>query len=374
MTIIEAVDARASRRTYLPQPISPQQQAQLGKTIEQCCQRGGLHIKLVCDDPVPFNSILKHYGLLHGVRHYILLAGPADDPHLAEKCGYYGEEIVLTATAMGLGTCWVGGTYAKSDCVSHLREGEKLICVIAIGHIPEAQDAILPAKKPRKTRSIESLSSCSGQTPDWFLPAMTSVQKAPSAINRQPARFRCAADGTVTTALTFHDELALVDLGIAKLHFELGAHGGTWDWGEGGAFRKADEEKSCGAVIWQNTPDGCRFLLARHNGGHWSFPKGHVEANETEEETARREILEETGLRAEIDTRFRQVVTFYPKPNVIKDVVFFLATPVGGAEQAQIEEISQLDWFSFEEARRCITFATDEEVLLAAKAYLDSAN
>ena len=91
---------------------------------------------------------------------------------------------------------------------------------------------------------------------------------------------------------------------------------------------------------------------------------------ETEADTARREILEETGLTAIIDTSFRQVVTYYPKPGVVKDVIFFLATVVSGTERAQEEEIAEIQWFSFQEARDCITYASDEEVLLAAHARL----
>lgn len=130
------------------------------------------------------------------------------------------------------------------------------------------------------------------------------------------------------------------------------------------------KEKSCGAVIWRMGADGREYLLACHNAGHWSFPKGHVEGTETEAETAAREILEETGIRAEIDTGFRRVVTYSPCPGVIKDVIFFTARPLGGTEHAQEEEIAQIGWFSLTEAREKITFATDRETLEAAEAYL----
>ena len=162
----------------------------------------------------------------------------------------------------------------------------------------------------------------------------------------------------------------MVDLGIAKLHFELGAHGGEWEWGSGGVFRRAAQEKSCGAVVHRER-DGVReYLIIRHNGGHWSFPKGHVENDETEEETAKREILEETGLLTEIDTSFRCVVTYSPKNGVVKDVVFFLADVIGGTEHAQEEEIAQLEWFPFEKACEVVTFSTDTGVLEAAEEFI----
>lgn len=60
-------------------------------------------------------------------------------------------------------------------------------------------------------------------------------------------------------------------------------------------------------------------------------------------------------------------------PGVVKDVVFFIAQPTGGTEHAQEAELRDLGWFSFQEARPRVTFATDEEVLLAAEAYITGA-
>ena len=79
-------------------------------------------------------------------------------------------------------------------------------------------------------------------------------------------------------------------------------------------------EISCGAVIARQTENGREILLIRHvNGGHWAFPKGHMEGNETESETALREIREETGLTVTLDTGFRAVVTYSPKPDTQSD-------------------------------------------------------
>lgn len=87
-------------------------------------------------------------------------------------------------------------------------------------------------------------------------------------------------------------------------------------------------EKSCGAVVFRNSAGGPAFLLIRHvNGGHWAFPKGHMEPGESEEETAIREIREETGLSVRLDTGFRRAVRYAPKPGVDKDVVYFLGSP-----------------------------------------------
>ena len=131
------------------------------------------------------------------------------------------------------------------------------------------------------------------------------------------------------------------------------------------------QEKSCGAVVARKVGDGIEILLIRHkNGGHWAFPKGHVERDETETETALREIWEETGLKVQLDTGFRRVVTFSPKPNVMKDVVYFAgeAQP-DDTPKAQEEELLDIRWEKPEKALERITYENDKETLRAFLSY-----
>ena len=116
------------------------------------------------------------------------------------------------------------------------------------------------------------------------------------------------------------------------------------------------KEKSCGAVVFRQESDKHKVLLIKHiNGGHWSFPKGHVEKDETEEETATREIFEETGLTVHIDTKFRCVTTYCPKKDVIKDVIYFLALANEEITQAQETEVSDILWVFIEKAKDIIS-------------------
>ena len=52
--------------------------------------------------------------------------------NLEEKCGYYGQELILTAHSMGLGTCWIGGTYDRERCLHLIPEDEELVCIAAV--------------------------------------------------------------------------------------------------------------------------------------------------------------------------------------------------------------------------------------------------
>lgn len=131
------------------------------------------------------------------------------------------------------------------------------------------------------------------------------------------------------------------------------------------------QEKSCGAVIVTKEKEHPKVLLIKHhNGDHWAFPKGHVEGTETEEETALREIMEETHLTVELDTQFRHVVRYSPYEGTVKDVIYFIAYAAEQAIHKQKEEVLDSTWLSFEEALTLITYENDRTVLEAAMHYL----
>lgn len=131
-------------------------------------------------------------------------------------------------------------------------------------------------------------------------------------------------------------------------------------------------EKSCGALVYRKKQDRLELLLIRHkNGGHWSFPKGHVESGETEPQTALREIKEETGLDVGLCEGFRQSVEYFPKPHVKKQVVYFLASPDGDdTVRRQEEEISEYKWCLLDEADTMVTFKNDKHLISEARRYL----
>lgn len=128
-------------------------------------------------------------------------------------------------------------------------------------------------------------------------------------------------------------------------------------------------EKSCGAVIFHPSPDGLTVLLIRQKKGHWAFPKGHREGNETELATAEREIYEETGLRPVIDTGFRYVNTYQPKPVGSKDVVLFAAVSAETAVTLQQAELLDSAWLSPEDAMQRLTYERDQNAFAAALSY-----
>ena len=130
------------------------------------------------------------------------------------------------------------------------------------------------------------------------------------------------------------------------------------------------QEKLCGAVIIRRSGRDIQYLLIHQVQGHWCFPKGHTEGSETEHETAVREIREETNLSVSFIDGFRHTLRYSPAPGIMKEVVYFLAEYAYGNEKAQKEELQGMEWVSYEEAEKRITFDNDRELLKEAASYL----
>ncbi len=132
------------------------------------------------------------------------------------------------------------------------------------------------------------------------------------------------------------------------------------------------EEKSCGAVILRhNDENDYDVLLVKHTAGHWGFPKGHVEGNETEEETAIREVKEETGYDCTIDNSFRETSSYLPKPGVHKQVVYFVGKIIGGEmSNDESEGIERVAWLLYSEALALLAYQSDVNILRGVRKYL----
>lgn len=124
-------------------------------------------------------------------------------------------------------------------------------------------------------------------------------------------------------------------------------------------------EKSCGVVIYTRVNNEIKFLLIQSLAGIYGFPKGHVEGNETEIETALREVYEETHLRVTLDHHFRTTVS-YPLPQAdktMKEVVYFLGYYENQKPIYQASELISASLFSYEEAIKLFQFDSSKRVL-----------
>ena len=220
MELLDAIKNRHSVRQYKTQKIDADILETLQKEINACNKEGNLHIQLVSDEPKAFDSFMAHYGKFSGVTNYIALVGKKGKD-LDEKCGYYGEHLVLKAQQLGLNTCWVAMTYKKIPGTFKIDAGEKLTVVIALGYGKTQGTA-------HKSKSADQVSNISAQTPQWMEAGVKAALLAPTAMNQQ--KFMLIYEDGKVTAKSGVGFYTKVDLGIVKYHFEIGAGKDHFIW------------------------------------------------------------------------------------------------------------------------------------------------
>lgn len=135
--------------------------------------------------------------------------------------------------------------------------------------------------------------------------------------------------------------------------------------------RQEVREYSCGVILFN---EKLEVLLLRHLAGHWAFSKGHIEPQDkTREETALRELQEETGLNAKILGDDTWVSRYYPNSGVLKEVTYYLGILDGGTDpEVQESEITAIEWLSYEDALERLSHKENQEILRSAwRAFLD---
>ena len=220
MNEAEAVLRRHSVRRFKPEEIPGKTAEKLRAKIASLNGESGLRLQLVTDRPEAFKNLLTHYGWFKSPRAYVALVGK-DGPDLEEKCGYYGEALVLYVRTLGLGTCWIGGTFSRGKTFFEADPGERLVMIIAVG-VPEDEG------RPHRSKPLEKLTDAPA-APAWFLRGAEFASLAPTALNQQKFRLVQTGERTVR-ALPGKGAFTKVDLGIVKYHFELGAGRENFDW------------------------------------------------------------------------------------------------------------------------------------------------
>lgn len=247
----QAVKERSSRRQFYNRIIEKQKIKKLRNLIEKINKEfEGLRIILVQKEVDEiFTGVLGSYGKISGAPAYLAFVGRKDFPNMEEKIGYGGEAVILEATALELGSCWVSGTF-KSDKVLvdlNLKETEKLYAISPLGY-PEARPTIservlktvISSKKRMDLEELIINKDNLEEQPGWIKTALETARLAPSAVNRQPWRFKIG-EKAITIQLDSTEEneerSKNLDCGIAMLHLEVGALkagvSGSWEYLKG---------------------------------------------------------------------------------------------------------------------------------------------
>jgi 8-oxo-dGTP pyrophosphatase MutT (NUDIX family) len=124
-------------------------------------------------------------------------------------------------------------------------------------------------------------------------------------------------------------------------------------------------EVSAGGVVLRKER---MVLLARRNE-NWQFPKGQVEKGEKIEETAVREVREETGIEARIVKPLGRINYWYYREGrrIYKTVHFFLMEAVRENMEQRDNEMDEVHWFNLEDAIRKISYRNERDILERAK-------
>ncbi len=268
----ELIDRRYSCRTYLEQPIADADKARLGEFLASRTAgplgsqaRFGL-IAAAPDDRQALRR-LGTYGFIKGATGFIVGAvrrAPKD----LEDYGYLLEEVILAATGIGLGTCWLGGTFTRSTFVRRfggLKRGETMPAVVSTGYIGDDGTERIREREQGGRRFPPGELFFEGEwgepmasTPadryaggGRYAAALEAVRMAPSATNKQPwrivrtplpggghdwhfhlVRTKGYGKGSALFTVLRIADLQRVDLGIAMCHFELVAResglDGSW--------------------------------------------------------------------------------------------------------------------------------------------------
>jgi len=262
---LNAIRQRISVRSYAEQQLEPEVRRQL----EDLClkyENGGpfgtaVRFRLFDLEPLSSSDLRKMgtYGFIKGARLYILTA-VRNEKGAMEDLGYCLENIILEATALGLGTCWLGGTFKRSAFAGQMKlaEDELLPAITPVGY---------PAVEKPATERMIRFGAGSNRRKPWpelffksdgitalselesgpFREAYEAVRMGPSASNKQPWRLVLDQQGATHLYLKENKlynrmmgkvRIQLVDMGIAMCHFEVAARElnlpGAWHTGQDG--------------------------------------------------------------------------------------------------------------------------------------------
>lgn len=237
-----AIADRRSRRAY--DGVRPDEDAldMVAGAARQFVPHDDARVVVIADAPPGiFTGLVGSYGRVTGAPSALVFLAMKDSPTADEHCGYTGEGIVLEANSLGLSTCWISGSLSRSVTMSLIEmcPGEVVRAVSPLGYATErptwTERQLFGASRPKRRRPLDEIAPGYDPWPAWAVEGLRCAQVAPSALNRQPWRFRMEGDAVVigTEPVARAIGTARLDCGIAMLHFELGARSegcdGSWE-------------------------------------------------------------------------------------------------------------------------------------------------
>lgn len=227
---IKAIDMRCSRRTYSSVMLDKDTMGVIKELVSVVNEKMDLEFHFIEDASPAFSFFTGKFSC-------IAVCGP-DTEKARILSGYYGELIVLECAYHGLGTCWATGNYNEDKIRANfdLKEGSRILAVIVVGFVKPALSVKekLVRKITHKVNKpyLDMFVALDSTLPPYYEYAMKLVEKAPSSTNSRPVRFKYE-NGVISGKIIEPYSIESIDLGIAQLHFQLGAAAkglkGEWD-------------------------------------------------------------------------------------------------------------------------------------------------
>jgi nitroreductase len=241
-----AIQARRSRRKYEANSITASQLRQIKSICASFRPFEDARAVFLTQSPEDiFRGAIGAYGKIRGAPGFIAFIGDEESDTVHEHVGYTGEGIILELEAIGLNSCWVGGTFRPKivEQLFELGETEKVLAVTPVGKAPkklsleERLMAGFGITHKRKPLSKLTIGLPPAQWPTWMMAALEAARLAPSSVNRQPWRFHVERDSIAVATDTSNLDMEAVTskrlcCGIAMLHVEVAAlhHGVKGEW------------------------------------------------------------------------------------------------------------------------------------------------
>lgn len=251
----KSIVVRHSRRKYVNREIDTTTLDTIKAIIEELnSDLEGVRFVFVNDEcNNVFKGIIGSYGKIIGAPAYVAMIGNSQGDRTPEKIGYIGEGLILEATALELGTCWVAGMFNSNKVEKdvHLKENESIFAITPMGYVEEkysfSEKMMSKLTASHKRKDLDEL--CCGnfnkEWPKWVKTALSSARLAPSAVNAQPWRFEVNDDSITLLVDNLKNSTKVIkriDCGIVMLHLEIGAlHegvNGSWQYLEGSRIAK----------------------------------------------------------------------------------------------------------------------------------------
>lgn len=228
--LYNAIAKRHSVRNYYTVKVGEEKATQLKQVIDSITPLQGHKVFVDhINEEGGLESLFRvlSYAPIKGVRHALLLSTDQPGRDADYEVGYQGEQLVLALTALGLGSCWMAVYRTRLISKYHQLEPSNCPRVFIVYGCPTPNGKGLwgkLAKLINREKDLEEISTSSlTEWEGWQLNALRAVQTAPSSINSQPWLFSRQKELIRLEMAGKARGSTCIDLGIAMLHFELGA-------------------------------------------------------------------------------------------------------------------------------------------------------